>query len=174
MSVINEIVNFNKEFVAAEKYVPYISTVIPDKKLAIVTCMDARLVELLPAALNIRNGEAKVIKNAGAMITHPDGSVMRSLLVAIYVLGVREVMVIGHTECGMKGLDLAVLTEKMGAMGVTANAAELEWMRGFEDDNEAVRASVGVIKTHPLLPEGINIRGFIMDAKTGALSEVSC
>ena len=65
--------------------------------------MDTRLIELLPAALGIRNGDAKIIKNAGGVITHPYGSVMRSLLVAILELGVEEVMVIGHTDCGSAG-----------------------------------------------------------------------
>ena len=61
--------------------------------------MDTRLTELLPAALGIKNGDVKIIKNAGAIISHPFGSVIRSLLVAIYELGVYEVMIFGHTDC---------------------------------------------------------------------------
>mgnify|MGYP002657392336 FL=1 len=73
----------------------------PDKKIAILTCMDTRLVELLPAALGIRNGDVKLIKNAGGMITGPFDSAVRSLLVGIIELGVEEVMVIGHNDCGV-------------------------------------------------------------------------
>ena len=62
--------------------------------------MDTRLTELLPAALGIHNGDVKIIKNAGAVISHPFGSVIRSLLVAIIELGVEEVMVIAHSDCG--------------------------------------------------------------------------
>ena len=81
-------------------------TVIPpDEKLAILTCMDTRLIELLPAALGIKNGDAKIIKNAGGTMVHPYGSVVRSLLVGILELGVEEVMVIGHTDCGVQGMD---------------------------------------------------------------------
>ena len=66
-------------------------TVIPpDKKLAILTCMDTRLIELLPAALGIKNGDAKIIKNAGGTMVHPYGSVVRSLLVGILELGVQR------------------------------------------------------------------------------------
>ena len=60
-----------------------------------------RLVELLPAALGIRNGDVKLIKNAGGMITGPFDSAVRSLLVGIIELGVEEVMVIGHNDCGV-------------------------------------------------------------------------
>lgn len=79
--MIEQIVAYNKKFVEEKGYEPYLTSKYPDKKLAILTCMDTRLIELLPAALGIRNGDAKVIKNAGGVITHPYGSVMRSLLV---------------------------------------------------------------------------------------------
>ena len=104
--MIEQIVAYNKKFVEEKGYEPYLTSKYPDKKLAILTCMDTRLIELLPAALGIRNGDAKVIKNAGGVITHPYGSVMRSLLVAIVELGVEEVMVIGHTDCGVQGMNM--------------------------------------------------------------------
>lgn len=94
--MIQQIIEYNREFVKKESYKPYITSKYPDKKLAILTCMDTRLTELLPAALGIRNGDAKIIKNAGGVITHPYGSVVRSLLVALLKLGVQEIMVIGH------------------------------------------------------------------------------
>ena len=91
--MIDELLNFNKTFVETKGYEKYITNKYPDKKIAIVTCMDTRLTELLPAALGIKNGDVKIIKNAGGTITHPFGSAMRSLLVAIYELGVEEVMI---------------------------------------------------------------------------------
>ena len=81
--MINEIMEYNKKFVENKAYEPYLTSKYPDKKLAILTCMDTRLIELLPAALGLKNGDAKIIKNAGGVITHPYGSVVRSLLVAI-------------------------------------------------------------------------------------------
>lgn len=86
--MVEEIIAFNKQFVENKGYEKYITNKYPDKKLAILSCMDTRLTELLPAALGLRNGDAKIIKNAGAVISHPFGSVIRSLLVAIYELGV--------------------------------------------------------------------------------------
>ena len=104
-AMIDQIMEYNKKFVENKGYEPFLTSKYPDKKLAILTCMDTRLIELLPAALGIKNGDAKIIKNAGGTMVHPYGSVVRSLLVGILELGVEEVMVIGHTDCGVQGMD---------------------------------------------------------------------
>ena len=186
MSIIDDIIQFNSKFVADKKYIPYISEKTPKKRLAILSCMDSRLTELLPAALNIKNGEAKIIKNAGAIISHPYGSVMRSLIVAIYSLGVRDIMVIGHTDCGVEKLDGNKIIAEMKSLGInTNNAADIDdagipcncspdlnkWLRGFESVEESVRESVKMIKSHPLIPADITVRGFIMDVSTGKITE---
>ena len=98
--MIEDILAYNKRFVAEKGYEKYITNKYPDKKIAILSCMDTRLTALLPAALGIKNGDVKMIKNAGGIISHPFGSVIRSLMVAIYELGVTEVMVIAHSDCG--------------------------------------------------------------------------
>ena len=77
--MIDEIMEYNRKFVENKGYEPYLTSKYPDKKLAILTCMDTRLLELLPAALGIKNGDAKIIKNAGGVIVHPYGSVVRRL-----------------------------------------------------------------------------------------------
>ena len=94
--MIDEILSYNREFVQRGDYKQYETSKYPDKRIAVVTCMDTRLTHLLPAALGIRNGDVKMIKNAGGTITNPFDSTVRSLLVAIYELGVNEVMVIGR------------------------------------------------------------------------------
>ena len=123
----------------------------PDRRLAIVTCMDTRLIELLPAALGIKNGDAKIIKNAGGVITHPFGSVVRSLLIAIYELGVEEILVIGHTNCGVQHMDAENLLENMRKRGISNNAIESlrycgidfdRWLEGFDDGCVSVAKSV--------------------------------
>src|SRR6202167_6790370 len=96
MSILSEIQEHNARFVAQREYEPFLTDGFPDKKLVVLTCMDTRLVELLPRAMNIRNGDAKIIKNAGAIVSHPFGSVMRSLLVAVYQLLAAQVAVGGH------------------------------------------------------------------------------
>jgi len=82
MSQLTEILSYNQSFVEKGGYAEFLTNKYPERKLAILSCMDTRMLELLPAALGLKNGDVKMIKNAGAMITHPWGSVMRSLLVA--------------------------------------------------------------------------------------------
>ena len=179
--MIEQIVAYNKKFVEEKGYEPYLTSKYPDKKLAILTCMDTRLIELLPAALGIRNGDAKVIKNAGGVITHPYGSVMRSLLVAIVELGVEEVMVIGHTDCGVQGMNGIELLEDLTKRGVKQehidiirhSGVDLEtWLGGFESVEQSVEDTVYALRNHPLMPKDVTIRGFIMNSETGELSAV--
>ena len=87
--MIDEILQYNQQFVAAKGYEKYITSKYPDKHLAVLSCMDTRLTELLPAALGLKNGDAKFIKNAGGLVISPFDSAMRSLIVAIFELGVR-------------------------------------------------------------------------------------
>ncbi len=76
MPNLDEILAHNARFVAEKAYEPFLTTRLPDKRLVVITCMDTRLVELLPRAMNLRNGDAKVIRNAGAIVASPFGSIM--------------------------------------------------------------------------------------------------
>ncbi|MBG9577736.1 carbonic anhydrase, partial [Bacillus thuringiensis] len=96
MTLLENILTHNETFVQKQEYEPFATTKFPNKKLLIVTCMDTRLLTLLPQALGLQNGDAKVIKNAGAVISHPFGSMMRSIILGIYELQVEEICVIGH------------------------------------------------------------------------------
>ncbi len=181
MSKVDEILKFNKLFVENKSYERYNTTKYPNKNIAILSCMDTRLTELLPAALNIQNGDVKMIKNAGALISNPFGSVMRSLIVAIYDLGVDEIMVINHYDCGMQSLNPKLIIDKMIARGVDPRKLEFinylgidinHWMKGFEDPCASVKETVKIIKTHPLIPKDILVSGFLMDPVTGKLDIV--
>lgn len=179
--MIEEIREFNKSFVKDEKYQSYITSKYPDKKLAILTCMDTRLTELLPAALGLKNGDVKLIKNAGGVISNPFGSVVRSLLIAVYELGVETILVIGHTDCGVQHMDSRAMIESMKQRGVSQEAIDMihycgidfeKWLRGFDDVNTSVQETVELLKHHPLIPEDVQIGGFVMDSTTGELLEV--
>lgn len=180
--MIEEILAHNARFVEAGEYEKYATSKYPDKKIAIVTCMDTRLVELLPAALGFRNGDVKIIKNAGATIVNPFDSTMRSLLIAVYELGVNEIMVIGHTGCGVQGMDAGEMLHCMTERGVSREHISLmehcginlrEWLTGFEDTDAAISETVDLIRHHPLMPpEGVNVQGFVMDSYTGGLRRV--
>ena len=100
MNMIDQIISYNRNFVAERGYERFLTSKYPDKKLAVLSCMDTRLTELLPAALGLRNGDAKIIKNAGGLVISAFDSAMRSLIVAVYELGVEEIMVVAHSNCG--------------------------------------------------------------------------
>jgi len=179
--MINEILKFNKEFVENKGYVKYITNKFPDKKVAIVSCMDTRLTELLPMALGLKNGDAKIIKNAGGIISHPFGSAMRSLLIGIYELDVKEILVIGHTDCGARHTDSKKIIEKMKQRGIEQKNIDLvkyyginfdSWLGGFKDLDLSIKKSVELIRNHPFVPEEIMIHGLVIDSVTGELRKV--
>ena len=177
--MIEEMLRFNRRFVETKEYEKYKTSKYPDKKIAIVTCMDTRLVELLPAALGIKNGDVKMIKNAGGTITNPFDSTVRSLLVAIYELGVTEVMIIGHTGCGVQGMDANEMLNLMRSRGISDEHINLmmhcgidlkSWLHGFEDTHAAVEETVDLVRNHQLIPTDVTVKGYIMDSLTGELS----
>lgn len=179
--MLKEILEHNKKFVDKKDYNQYITSKFPEKKLAVVSCMDTRLTELLPAALGLKNGDAKLIKNAGGVITHPFGSVMRSLIIGIYDLGIEEILVIGHTDCGARHTDSNKIIEKMKHEGIENKEIELlkycgvdfeSWVGGFNDLEESIKQSVLMVKNHPLVPDRIKIYGFIIDSESGELIQV--
>lgn len=180
--MIDQILEYNRRFVEDKGYERFATDKYPDKKIAIVTCMDTRLVELLPAALGLRNGDVKIIKNAGATITNPFDSTMRSLLVAVYELGVNEIMIIGHTGCGVQGMDAEEMLHLMRNRGISEEHIRLmehcgidlkAWLHGFEDTDLAIHETVDLVRNHPLMPEGISVAGYVMDSYTGALRPIS-
>lgn len=179
--MINEILKYNRVFVENKGYVKYITNKFPDKKVAIVSCMDTRLTELLPMALGIKNGDAKIIKIAGGVISHPFGSAMRSLLIGIYELDVKEILVIGHTDCGARHTDSKKIIEKMKQRGIEQKNIDLvkyygidfdSWLGGFKDLDLSIKSSVELIRNHPFVPEEIMIYGLVIDSVTGELRKV--
>jgi carbonic anhydrase len=181
MSKLEEIISYNKNFVSNKEYEEYVTSKIPKKKMVILTCMDTRLTELLPKAMNIKNGDAKIIKDAGATVMHPFGGVMRSILVAVYEFGTEDVFVIGHHGCGMSNLDTRSLINKMIDRGIkdetllTLKNAGINvegWLHGFESVEESIKESVKMIKEHPLFPSGVKVHGLIMCPETGEVKVV--
>ncbi|WP_276351463.1 beta-class carbonic anhydrase [Cohnella caldifontis] len=182
MRKLDEIMSFNEQFIERKEYEKYLTTRFPDKKLVIVTCMDTRLTELLPKALNLRNGDAKIIKNAGAIITAPFGNIMRSIIVALYELNAREVLIIGHHECGMASIDPEQVVEHMIERGVPDHVIQTlqhsgvdfkRWLQGFNSVQESVVNSADIVRNHPLLPPNTPVHGLIIHPETGKLELVA-
>ncbi|MCR5709397.1 MAG: carbonic anhydrase [Bacteroidales bacterium] len=177
--MIDQILEYNRQFVAEKAYEPFVTDKFPAKKLAVLTCMDTRLTELLPKALGLKNGDAKIIKNAGGLILSPTDSAIRSLLVGIYELGVEEVMVVHHSTCGACHMSYGEFKPHMLERGVSEKTLEewealgvQDWLEGFHDTEASVRRTVAAVKDHPLVPRDVTVRGFIIDSVTGALTEI--
>jgi carbonic anhydrase len=180
-TLLSEILEYNQKFVESGEYEKYETTKFPNKRMVILTCMDTRLLELLPKAMNLGNGDVKTIKNAGALVSHPFGSIMRSILIAVYQLQAEEVLVIAHYDCGMSGLKAEPVIESIKSRGVTDETIDTltysginikEWLHGFDNVTESVKHSVAIIDNHPLMPKDIPVHGLVIDPKTGRLDLV--
>lgn len=181
MGRLEEILEFNKRFVENKEYEKYKATKRPEKKLVILSCMDTRLTELLPKAMDIKNGDAKIIKNAGATIIHPFGSILRSILVAVYEFNAEDVLIVGHKGCGMSNLDSKDILKKIKERGISKETiltikhcgVDVEkWLHGFGCVEESVKKSVSLLKNHPLMPKDVNIHGLLIDPHTGELKVI--
>mgnify|MGYP000886958788 CR=1 FL=1 len=179
--MLEKILEYNSEFLEKKGYEKFIAGKYPNKKVAIISCMDTRLTELLPAAMGLKNGDAKIIKNAGGVVSHPFGSVMRSLLICIYELDVEEILVVGHTDCGARFTDSCKMLEKMRERGIPNENIKLlkacgvdfkKWLRGFDDLEFSVGKSVEMIRNHPLVPDYVRVYGLVMDSVTGGLERI--
>lgn len=106
---------------------------------------------------------------------------MRSLLVAVYELGVEEIMVIGHYDCGMQGLDASGIIEKMMDRNISKDKIDMVryagidinvWLKGFDDAETSVTETVNLIKNHPFIPVDVTVYGFMIDPETGKLDRI--
>jgi carbonic anhydrase len=153
-----EILAANARF--AESFVQGELPRAPRRRVVVVTCMDARMDPL--ALLGLELGDANVLRNAGGVVTD---DVLRSLAISHAVLGTREAIVVGHTECGLHG---ASNDEIHAALGSPA-CLGVDFLP-FTDLDETVRASVRRIESSPLLPGTFAARGYVYDVRSGLLS----
>ncbi|WP_027702259.1 beta-class carbonic anhydrase [Metaclostridioides mangenotii] len=181
MRKLDQILEFNKGFVDNKKYVDYATSKNPNKKLLVLSCMDTRLTSLLPEAMNLKNGDAKIIKNAGATITHPFGSMTRSIVVAISEFGVDEIMVVGHHSCGMCRVDVDSVVDNLIEKGISRDVIDTlynsginvrKWLHGFDSAEESVNDCVNLIKNHPLVPKNVVVHGLLMSPETGKIDVI--
>lgn len=160
MSVIDDYLDWNREnadHIARPGMPPQ-----PRRKVAIVTCMDARIKVEEMVGLGV--GEAHVLRNAGAWVTT---DTVRSLLLSQHLLGTESVMVVGHTKCGLEGLPETEVREAILAR--TGRLPDFE-LGSFESAADGVRRSLRILRESPFATG--EIRGFVFDVDTGRLDEV--
>ncbi|MFB3776266.1 MAG: beta-class carbonic anhydrase [Bryobacteraceae bacterium] len=164
MSVVDEALKANEAY--AKNFTFGGLPMPPSRKLAVLACMDARL--MVDQVLGLKSGEAHVIRNAGGIATE---DAVRSLIISHHLLGTQEFAVINHTDCGMltfKDEELAARLQKETGAAALAPAR----FYTFRSLEENVREQIQRIKSHPWIPSQIPVRGFIYDVKTGRLQEV--
>ena len=133
------------------------------KGLAVVTCMDSRIDPL--GMLGLAPGDAKILRTAGARVTD---DVLRSLVLAHYLLGVDRVMVLAHTDCGMaKARDEDVHAAVKAQAGIDSRSLEF---RTIADQEATLRADVQRVRSSPYLPAGMPVIGGVYDVHSGSVT----
>jgi carbonic anhydrase len=156
MTDVARLLAANGEYAAARAVV---SDARPSRRLAVVTCMDARIDVF--AALGLHLGEAHVIRNAGGRVTD---DVLRSLALSSHVLGVDTVVVMQHTRCGLAGVTDEELRDRTGA--------DLGFFP-IDDHAAALREDIDLLISRPYLAPLQVIAGFVYDVDTGEVADVA-
>ena len=155
----------NEEYVKGFKYSEL--TGVAQKGLAIVTCMDSRINPL--SVVGMKSGDAKILRNAGARVTE---DVLRTLVLATYLLGVKRILIMPHTNCRMamgEEADIHALIQK--EHGVDTRSLEF---RTVNDQTKALVDDVNRVRSYPLLNEGVVVGGAIYDVTNGKITPVDC
>lgn len=161
MTVIDDFVAHNLDY--ARTY-PGPKPLEPQKRVAVVACMDSRL-QIFPM-LGLDLGEAHIIRNAGGVITD---DMIRSLTISQRMLGTREIMLIHHTNCGLSTFTEDEFDEQLMA----STGARAHWKaESFRDVDVSVRESIRRILQSPFILHKDSVRGFVADVETGQLREV--
>jgi carbonic anhydrase len=162
LSVTEELLENNRRY--TERFDKGDLPIPPAKKVAVVACMDARLIPT--RVLGLDEGDAHVIRNAGGVVTDDE---IRSLAISQHLLGTEEVILIHHTDCGMVRFTDDEFREKLRE----ASGEEPTWSaETFTDVDDNVRESIRRITDSPFIPHK-NVRGFVYDVKDGSLREVT-
>jgi carbonic anhydrase len=163
MSVIDEVLVANELYSRTHELRKL--TPRPERKLAVLTCMDTRL---SIRTLGLKTGDAHIIRNAGGIVTSDS---LRSLVISHHLLDTEEIMVINHTDCGLMQTSEQDLRNRIQNRTGTAAVAPA-FFYAFQNIEENVRHQLQKLRTHPWIPEKMLVRGFVYDVTSGLLREV--
>ncbi len=163
MSVIDEVLAANEIYSRTHELRRL--TPRPERKLAVLTCMDTRL---STRTLGLKEGDAHIIRNAGGIVTD---DTLRSLVVSHHLLGTEEFMVINHTDCGLMYTSEQDLRSRIQNRTGTAAVAPA-FFYAFQNVEENVRHQLQKLRTHPWIPQAVVVRGFVYDVSNGQLREI--
>ncbi|MSW72360.1 MAG: carbonic anhydrase [Actinobacteria bacterium] len=155
----------NEEYVKGFKYSEL--TGVAQKGLAIVTCMDSRINPL--SVIGMKSGDAKILRNAGARVTE---DVLRTLVLATYLLGVKRILIMPHTNCRMAQVDEAEIHREIDTKyGI--DTSELEF-KTVANQQAALIQDVQLVRNYHLLNTGVSVGGAIYDVANGKITPVDC
>ena len=163
MTVIDEVLAANELYSRTHEFRKLSPR--PERKLAVLTCMDTRLSIL---TLGLKTGDAHIIRNAGGIVTD---DALRSLVISHYLLGTEEIMVINHTDCGLMQTTESDLRNRIQNRAGTAAVAPA-FFYAFQNIDENVRLQLQKLRSHPWIPQSVAVRGFVYDVSSGLLREI--
>ena len=170
---LDRIVERNRAFVAGRAARPL--PPLEQLHLAVVGCYDPRLDDLFQPALGYQPGKTFLFRTAGALV-QPSGATLRSLSMAVYMFGVHEVLVVGHTSCRMAQFKSSEFVEMFRSRGVLRDAfgpTDLrEWAGAIPSPRRGVAISVANIASAPFLPQDLVVAGVVLNDETGAIEVV--
>jgi carbonic anhydrase len=159
--IFGDLITANQEYQKRFQYSELTGAAL--RGLAIVTCMDSRINPL--SVIGMKSGDVKILRNAGARVTE---DVLRTLVLATYLLNVSRILVMPHTDCKMAELSEneihKIIEDQYGV-----NTSSLEF-RTTKDQLGALASDLNRIRAYPLLRQGVSVAGAIYDVKTGAIT----
>ena len=159
-SIFGDLIAANSEYVDSFKYSELTGSAA--RGLAIVTCMDSRINPL--SVVGMRSGDAKILRNAGARVTE---DVLRTLVLATYLLNVDRILVMPHTDCRMAQSEESSIHELIDSKyGVDTRSLEF---RVTKDQETALKTDITRVRAYPLIRKGVSVAGAIYDVKTGKI-----
>ena len=136
---------------------------VAHRGVALVTCMDSRIDPL--GMLGLAPGDAKIFRNPGGRVTQ---AALEALVLGVHLLNVRRILVVPHTRCAMASATLEELRERVGRSA--GQDASWQTFGVVEDQESALEDDVRIVRAHPLIPESVEVGGFLYDVDTGLLS----
>jgi carbonic anhydrase len=132
--------------------------------VAIVTCMDSRIDPL--RMLGLRHGDAKIFRNPGGRVTP---AALEALVLGVHLLGVNRILVVPHTRCAMTVHSETELRRRVGASA--GQDASWQTFHTIDDQMATLEADVRKVQAHPLIPDSVEVGGFLYDVDTGLIDQ---